>query len=287
MNRSIDNSKEQITRFKEKYPLYKNILDFYEGILIEQEKTKPYTDINKIEIRGDLRELQAREGFPLLDKKDFVLDLTTSVKLLENICRISKVANEKMRGNIQAIEEAVTINAISLKELLKRHYDETFIDGIAGEFDIDRAIMKFLILTSIQPSVHMNMEKLKDLVDLKKWQRGYCPVCGSLPQISELKGEGQRYFLCSFCSFEWPGERLKCPFCENTDNNSLHYFFAEGDEAHRIELCDKCSQYIKTVDSRKLNYDPDLILEDIATIHLDLLAVEQGFKRPTLSYLGV
>ncbi|MEW6586108.1 MAG: formate dehydrogenase accessory protein FdhE, partial [Nitrospirota bacterium] len=165
--------------------------------------------------------------------------------------------------------------------------DEKYLGDIAAKFDIDRPILKFLIHESIQPSLRANMEKLKDQVDLKNWLRGYCPICGSVPAMSLLKGEGQRYFLCSFCGFQWPSERLKCPFCENRDQQKLHYFFEEGLEAYRIDLCDQCHQYIKTVDSRRLGYESDLTLEDITTVHLDILASEKGFKRAGLSRWGL
>jgi FdhE protein len=51
-----------------------------------------------------------------------------------------------------------------------------------------------------------------------------------------------------------------------------------------VDLCDKCKQYIKTVDTRKTASDPDLNIEDIATMYLDILASEKGFKRPAPSW---
>ena len=192
-----------------------------------------------------------------------------------------------MRENIQALEEAVTINALNIKELLRRFYDDSFIDKVAGEFDIDTAVLKFLVIESIRPSLSANVEKLGDQIDLNNWLRGYCPVCGSLPQISFLKDEGKRSFRCSLCTFEWPSERLKCPFCETRDHKNLHYFYAEGNESHRVDLCENCHQYIKTVDLRKLGYEPDLAIEDIVTIHLDILASEKGYKRPALGFWGI
>ena len=80
---------------------------------------------------------------------------------------------------------------------------------------------------------------------------------------------------------------MKCPFCENNDHEKLHYFYAEGQETYRVDLCNNCKQYIKTVDSRKLDYEPDLNLEDIVTVHLDILALEKGFKRPTPNVWGI
>jgi FdhE protein len=192
-----------------------------------------------------------------------------------------------MKNNIQAIEEAITINALNLKELLKGFYDDSLIDGISKEFNIEKTILKFLVHMSIQPSIHANVEILKDHIDFKKWLMGYCPICGSLPYMSELKENGQRYLICSFCDFQWPWERLKCPFCENSDHKKLHYIYAEGQEACRIDLCDKCKQYIKTVDSRKLDHEPYPDIEDITTLHLDILASDRGYKKPLPSFWGI
>ncbi|MDO8786232.1 MAG: formate dehydrogenase accessory protein FdhE [Syntrophales bacterium] len=170
---------------------------------------------------------------------------------------------------------------------MKKHSDSTYQSEIIKNLKLDKTILSFLTQISIKPSIHANVAQLKDQVDLKNWLRGYCPICGSFPQMSELKGEGQRFLACSFCDFEWPSERLKCPFCENKDHGSLHYFYEEGKEIYRVYVCDKCKQYIKTVDSRKFDYEPDLNLEDIATIHLDILASEKGFKRPVPNLWGL
>lgn len=287
MDRSLEKTKELIGLLKKNNPLYHDILDFYDKIFVKQEAVKPNLNVTSLDIKNELKAMQFKEGFPLIDKEHFVIDIPSSVKLFESLCHIGRTANKKMRENIQVIEEALTINALNLKEMLRKHSDESYFDNISEEFDISKLILKFMVHMSIQPSLQANVEKLKDQVDLKNWLRGYCPICGSLPQISEVKGEGQRYFVCSFCSFQWPGERLKCPFCENTDHDKLHYFYEENQEAHRVDLCDNCKQYIKTVDSRKIDYDPELVLEDIITIHLDILASEKGYKRPVPSPFGL
>jgi FdhE protein len=232
----------------------------------------------------DIRE---KEGFPLISREEFLIDVPSSAALFEAICTASKHANEKMRTNIQILEEAFSVNALRLEDLLKHHADDTYLDLVIRDFAIDKAVLIFLIHMSIYPSLHAHAEMLKDQINLKQWLRGYCPICGSRPLMSEFNAEGQREYLCSFCGFEWPGERLKCPFCENSDHTKLHYFYAEGDEAYRVDICDACNQYIKTVDSRKLDYEPDLGMEDIVTIHLDILASEKGFKRPIASPWGI
>ncbi len=286
LSKSLEKIKEHIVHLKKINPSYDEILNFYEKVLQEQEAIKPTITDTPIEIKNDLRTLQIKEGFQLLNKEDFIIDISSSVKLFESICQIWKNATNKMKKNIHKIEKAVRDGKLNIEKLLKKHSDSAYQTEIIKKLKLDKTILTFLIQVSIKPSLNINVEKLKDQVDLKNWLRGYCPICGSLPQISELKGQGQRYFFCSFCSFQWPDERLKCPFCENKDHESLHYFYEEGKEIYRVDVCDKCKQYIKTVDTRKLDYEPDLNLEDIATIHLDLVATDKGFKRPVPTFWG-
>jgi FdhE protein len=287
MSETINNIREQISAHRKKNPVYRTILDFYEKIMEAQESIRPAIDVILPEISEELKSIQTREGFPLLSPNDFIFDLPSSMQLFESICHIARNATEKMRENVQAIEEALTINALNLRELIKRNADEPYLKAVAEEFAVDEAILKFLVRMSVQPSIRANVEILKSRVDLKNWLRGYCPICGSAPNMSALKGEGKRFLQCSFCGFHWPAERLACPFCGNGDHEKLHYLYAEGQEQYRADLCDKCKQYIKTVDTRKTVSDPALDLEDIATMHLDILASEKGFRRPAPSYWGL
>jgi FdhE protein len=52
--------------------------------------------------------------------------------------------------------------------------------------------------------------------------------------------------------------------------------------ACRIDLCDSCRHYIKTIDVRALDA-PDPCLEDLATLHLDVIAGEKGYSRVVLN----
>jgi len=283
LDKTLQKTKENIKRLKGKKPAYKELLDFYSQIVEKLSNINPSMEVKPLPVKEELRKIQVAEGFPLLNKEDFILDLPSSSGLFAAICIIAKDATTKMKKNIQKIDTAVKTGKLNREKLLEKHSDTAYLDKIAKKFKLDRNILNFLIHMSIKPSLIVNVDKMKEQVDLKNWLRGYCPVCGSLPLISELKGEGQRYFLCSFCGFNWPGERLKCPYCENTDHEKLHFLYAEGQEAYRVDLCDKCKQYIKTVDSRKLDYEPDLNLEDIVTIHLDIIASEKGYKKPISS----
>jgi len=287
VNKDLEKLIKEIERHKENNPAYEKILDFYGMIRKKQLDSTPTLSVASIETKDDIRTLQAKEGFPLINKEDFTIDIPSSVELFASLSAIAKNTTSKMNEDTQKIDQAIAENSLHLDELLINHSDNAYQKKIAEELQLDKPVLQFLVHMSIMPSLHSNVELLKDSVDLKNWERGYCPICGSLPKISALKGEGgKRHFLCSFCGFLWPSQRMKCPFCDNHDHEKRHFFFAEGQEAYRVDLCEQCNQYIKTVDIRKLTYEPDLDLEDIATIHLDILATEKGYKRPVASPWG-
>ena len=72
--------------------------------------------------------------------------------------------------------------------------------------------------------------------------------------------------------------RLGCSICDNQQQDLLQHFVDESDTACRIDQCDKCHHYIKTIDLRALD-TPDPVLEDLATLHLDVVAVQRGYLR--------
>ncbi len=278
---------QQINEYIKLFPSYDKILNFFKEITIEQNKSIEDTRIVPPDIKKSLRDIHLKEGFPLIDKQDFFIDIHSSIDLFDSLCNISRNANEKLKINIQYIEDALSINALNLAEIMRNFHNEPYIEKIAGEFDIDLIVLKFLIYESIKPSIILNVEIISKENDMKNWHKGYCPICGSMPDISKLDKNGKRFFKCSFCNFIWQSDRLKCPFCENTDYKKLHYFYAEDREAYRVDLCDNCKQYIKTVDLRKINYDSFLPVDDIVTIHLDIIAQEKGYKRPVTSLWGL
>ena len=272
--------KKRIEQIKKKRPGYGEILDFYQNIKEAQDKVKTSLRIAPIKLKREWKELLTKEGFSLIQKEDFPLDIESSAGLLETLCQIGKNANPHMAEQVGKIRDALDNKKVDLKKLLKKGVKEQEIDRMADELGLDRKVFSFLIQSSIRPSIEAGMEQLRSELDPETWLKGYCPVCGSLPSLSLLKEEvGKRYLLCSFCGYQWRIDRIFCPFCDNKDQESLHYLFAEGEEAYRIDLCEKCHQYIKTIDYRKLE-EPDIVLEDLATLHLDVLATQKGYKRP-------
>ncbi|HUW82409.1 MAG TPA: formate dehydrogenase accessory protein FdhE [Phycisphaerae bacterium] len=111
---------------------------------------------------------------------------------------------------------------------------------------------------------------------------GCCGLCGSPPGMAKLRrDDGKRILHCSLCDGAWAFSRLECPFCGNREHGTLSYLRANETDPWWVETCEKCKQYIKVVDDRRLALDEETIMlvEDVATLHLDLLAEREGYKR--------
>ena len=114
------------------------------------------------------------------------------------------------------------------------------------------------------------------------WLEGYCPVCGAWPAFAETRGiERKRFFRCARCGGEWHARPLRCPYCGIDDHHALVSLVPENGGVNAvIEGCTSCLGYVKTF-TRLQGCPPDTVmLDDLAGVHLDVAALEQGFMRP-------
>jgi FdhE protein len=114
------------------------------------------------------------------------------------------------------------------------------------------------------------------------WTEGYCPVCGAWPAFSEVRGiERSRYFRCGRCGSEWQARCLFCPYCGMTDHNELVSLVPEKSGSNSvIDACKRCLGYVKTFTKLQGSPAPKVMIDDLATVDLDVAALEQGYKRP-------
>jgi FdhE protein len=116
-----------------------------------------------------------------------------------------------------------------------------------------------------------------------------CPRCDVLPVVGVLREAGQgakRSLLCALCLTEWNYPRVICPVCREQQFDALPVFTAEQFGHVRIEACDACRRYLKTIDLTK---DGHAVAEvdDIASVSLDLWARERGYVRIRTNLLGL
>lgn len=276
-----DKIKKAVKKMKEIRPVYEPLLDFYQKIFIEQEDSKSRIHVDPIHITHEILSVKTQENFPLITVSEFVIDTNASEVLLKKICNIAMEAEGNMAKASKALINAIDTEKIDpgllFSSLLKG--DESFFKEIEDTLGIEKKVLAFIIYNSIKPSLSLCAEQVSTYLDKDSfWEKGYCPICGSSPGLSVLMEEGKRLFLCSFCWHQWPSRRLYCPFCDNEDNKTLRYFYNEEEKEYRVDVCDRCKKYIKTIDMReteRILYPP---LEQVSTLHLDMKAKEMGLK---------
>lgn len=114
-----------------------------------------------------------------------------------------------------------------------------------------------------------------------------CPFCKRKPGIGVLRplGDGgQRSLVCSFCLGEWEFRRILCPGCGEMDPAKLPVYAAEEMPHVRVEACDSCKCYIKTVDLTKSALG-EPIVDELASVPLDLWARARGYSKLQLNLL--
>ena len=274
----------QIVELKTAKPDLKEILDFYETTLKAQRQVRLsfQPDFCKLDI--ELCRKRNSKGLPFLKSEDIRIDRDLFNKLLENIC---KIIRSKRKEAIPVTLKHLSSDKQRTALLHGLMENGSVLQTLAGEMKADFSVFYFLINQVFSPFLQSYAQKLRELVDLSGWLKGVCPICGKEPMIARLEEQtGRRWLFCSLCHTEWLFKRLICPFCENEDQESLRYFFVENDQAHRIDVCDKCKRYVKTVDSRKTDNVMNLFVENLSTLALDIVADAEGFRGGDVSLFG-
>lgn len=130
---------------------------------------------------------------------------------------------------------------------------------------------------------------LDSRVQFSGYSGSSCPVCGGKPQLGVLRPEGdggKRSLVCSWCATEWEFRRILCPNCSEEDHGKLPRFSAEDFPHIRVEACDTCKRYLKSVDLT-INGLAVPVVDEIAAAPLDLWAAEHGYEKIELNLMGL
>jgi FdhE protein len=288
----IEKIKNRVEVLVKERPSHKKVLEFFKEVVTEQYKIRQKINPVPLEIDKDNLKVKIKEGFPLVDKSDLKIDFASATKLFKRLCKVLS-RNKKATRDAERINLALRNKHIDLSELFKQACagNDEYITEVSKKLGLKGGVLSFLTQSSIKPIFEAYANELKNYVDQEHWWRGYCPICGSEPTLAKLKNEGgvegARFLVCSTCNYEWRFNRLKCPFCENEDHKKHRYFYTEKEgRGYRVDVCEKCKRYIKTIDTRELGEEVIPPIEDIGTLHLDILAQNEGYTREKTIYGG-
>jgi len=116
-----------------------------------------------------------------------------------------------------------------------------------------------------------------------------CPFCNARPVAGVLRGEGdggKRWLLCSLCSTEWQYRRVLCPGCGEENKDKLPIYTAAELPAARVDACDTCHTYLKSIDLTKDGHAIPVV-DEIATVALNIWAEDHDYAKLETNLLGM
>jgi formate dehydrogenase accessory protein FdhE len=115
-----------------------------------------------------------------------------------------------------------------------------------------------------------------------------CPFCGRKPIVGVLRSQGdgaKKSLICMLCAHEWVFRRIYCPACGEEREPQLAYYSAPEIAHVRVDVCNTCHTYLKSVDLTKTGLAV-AVVDELATIPLDLWAREHGYDKLQMNLLG-
>jgi len=218
-------------------------------------------------------------GLPLLQSCGATIDLRPVGTTLEAL--IEKLGSAPLPDNllqgIRELQGELHRDADALQRAVVKLLDPN------SRASIDCGLLQYLGWTVMAHYLSRVVDGFGNWRDEESWLRRYCPTCGSLPAMAQLVGldPGRLRFLsCGRCGTRWRYRRTGCPFCQNEDDARLGAIVVGEETDLRIDYCDCCNGYIKTYDGRG---NESMLLADWTSLHLDIIARDQGLNRLAVS----
>ena len=283
MTTTLRKSLQTIENYKAANPSYSDLLDILAEILILREEYRRNIENSIFTVDEKIIAQKMKGGLPLVDFPGGIFDLTRPQAYFDSLLAI---AERKMPEDAKKIMEIIQDKSWNWEQMIRASFDrpeeepdeQRTKNNEETEENLD--LIDLFLEESLRPELEYIAGKYGEIIAKSGWTEGYCPICGKEPKIGEIRAEeeGRRYLFCHQCGYKWHFRRIKCPFCSNEEQHSLAYFSVEGEERYRVDVCNKCRRYIKIVDLPKTGEEANLDVEDIATLHLDMLAYEEGYN---------
>ena len=166
--------------------------------------------------------------------------------------------------------------------------DTPRLDALARAQGDDHGVLRALAPLIARPMLQACRRAWAGRVP-ETWAYGHCPICGSWPALAEIRGlGGSRHLRCGACGSDWRTPWLRCSFCGQDDHERLASLAsAESVSREAIAVCDGCTRYLKTITTLAPIRPEHVMLQDLGTQVLDVVALERGYRRPPAPARGM
>jgi FdhE protein len=275
----MEDQLKRLRRFGERTPQYREVLELAERMLGEKCRVKEQGPASSFTPDHLKAKIQMEEGFPYLRPSEVPLN---AAQAGEYFACLLKGFAEVNPGKHESLKKALEEKDFDLEFFLRRLLDNRLSEpGLEEEFGPEGSLLFYFLVQTLKPVFEKMAEEWRTATKDVSWAQGFCPFCGGLPGMGEIRKEGKRILHCPLCGTDWEYPRIKCPYCPNEDHQQMTYFQVEGEPENRVDVCLACRNYVKTIDAREMEGALDIEVEDYLTLHLDHLAQEEGYSRPS------
>ena len=277
--REVAAAQAELTRLSEQTPLFAELAVQLNDVLLVL-----YAEPLRVVVPPLAREMAAEKlsaGVPLLRGETLDINWPAVTRRFQDV--VGALAPRRADA-APGLAEAVCSGQLDIAELTafvlagQPQSVHERAEGLGLDVPLTASVLSLTLFPVLVPI----RAGLEPLLSASSWTEGYCPACGSFPMLGEFRGLEQiRFLRCGLCAAEWQFPRLRCPCCGNQDHRQLGYLHAQGEEGKcRSGTCEECRQYVKMVSTLTPLSPLQLLVTDVATVHLDLLAAERGYSPP-------
>jgi FdhE protein len=211
---------------------------------------------------------------PLLANLQIPVDARAAQALLGKLLSLASIGGSLDPADLRGVD------ALALLEASVNN-DSDFAREAAEALGMNPTALAPLASLLAMPLLHACRSRLSGS-DTTKSSFGHCPICAAWPALAELRGlERTRVLRCSRCGAGWKAEPLLCVYCGQRDHERLGALVPEErSESRKVDVCKACGGYLKAVATLGALAPDAIALEDLATVDLDLAAIDRGYARP-------
>ena len=289
--------RRRVERLRAEHPHAGELLAFYDDVLSLQEplhagalKSRWLSAVEAVDGRG-----------PRLR-----LELLPERPRERNFSRFVRAVPASAPQVLGAMASRLASEPAAMSDLLSAVLGRESIDAVAARIDCDAAALEFFPRAFVQPIAEALAASASRDASLSPTgaavdgggggvapddeAQAACPCCGAPPLAAVLRDEpeikGRRTLLCSLCLTEWTFPRTRCPACGEERAEKRPHHVSESWPHVRVEECGSCRTYVKAIDLRE-NGLAVPVVDELASVELDLWAVEQGLAKPRTNLLGM
>ena len=283
--------RRRVERLRAEHPHAAELLAFYDDVLTLQEPLHA-----KARRSGWLEAVQAPDGrAPALR-----LERLPERPRERDFPRFVRSLPGSATDVLKAVAARLTSEPAAMSELLSAGLGGEPVEALAVRVDCDAAALAFFPLAFVQPLAQGLVAEVRDALGpgadvgapavRSGDSRAACPYCGAAPVAAVLRDEpatkGRRTLLCSRCESEWAFPRTRCPACGEERAEKRPHHVSESWPHVRVEECGSCRTYVKAVDLREVGLAVPVV-DELASVELDLWAGEQGLSKLQTNLLGM